>query len=143
MSEKFTSGEIILLLILAVTAFLKAVITLSVDLSQEFNKKFYLTYFPSINKLSDITFLFYFVVAFYFVFIKKITNKIFLLIFLVLILKFLVYYILTLEIYFYSNGKNVDIKTLEILEKFKHYTGMVTGLFLLFISYYVIIKVFI
>jgi hypothetical protein len=143
MSNKFTSNEIILLLILAVVAFIKAVITLTVDSSQLFYKPIYDKYFGYVNIFSDITFLYYFFVAIYFIFVKKITDEIMLFIFLVLILKFLAYYILTFEIYIYSSSKNVDVKKLEQLEKFKHYIGIVTGIFLLFISFYVIRKVLI
>jgi hypothetical protein len=143
MKEKFTSNEIILLLILAVTSFLKAVITLFVDSSQLFYKKIYDKYFSSITIFSDVIFFFYFVVAIYFIFIKRITDELFLFVFLILILKFLVYYILSIELYIYSKNKNVDRKKLEMIEKFKHYTGIITGVFLLFISFYVIRKVFI
>jgi hypothetical protein len=143
MSEKFTSNEIIVLLILVVTTFLKAIITLLTDTSQLFNKTFYDKYYPSITIFSDITFLFYFIVALYFIFIKKVRDEIFLFIFIILILKFLVYYITSIEIYIYSNDKNDNKKKLEFLEKFKHYTGIITGIFLLFVSYYVIRKVLI
>jgi hypothetical protein len=64
-------------------------------------------------------------------------------VFLVLILKFIVYYSLTFEIYVYSSSKDFDMKKLEKLEKFKHYIGIVTGFFLLFVSFYVIRNVLI
>jgi hypothetical protein len=143
MSNKFTSNEIILLLILAVTAFIKAVITITVDASQLFYRPIYDKYFGYVNIFSDVIFILYFLIAIYFIFIKKVTEEIMLFIFLVLILKFIVYYILTFEIYIYSSSKNVDMKKLEQLEKFKHYIGIVTGFFLLFVSFYVIRKVLI
>ena len=65
-------------------------------------------------------------------------------VFFILILKFVVYYTLTYEIYIYSSNKNsIDMKRLEMLEKVKHYTGIITGFFLLFVSFYVIRKVLI
>ena len=143
MSNKFTSNEIILLLILAATAFIKAVITLTIDASQLYYRPLYQKYFGYVNIFSDVVFIFYFLIAIYFIFIKKVTDEIMLFIFLVLILKFLAYYILTFEIYIYSSSKNVDIKKLEQLQKFKHYIGIVTGVFLLFVSFYVIRKVLI
>jgi len=143
MKEKFTTNEIIVLLVLAVTAFLKAVITLITDASQLFDKTFYNTYYPFIARFSHVIFLFYFIVASYFIFIKKVTDEIFLFIFLILILKFLVYYIVSFEIYICSNSTNVNKRELEILKKFNHYTGIITGIFLLFVSYYVIRKVLI
>jgi hypothetical protein len=143
MSNKFTSNEIILLLILAVTAFIKAVITITVDASQLYYRPLYQKYFGYVNIFSDVIFILYFLIAIYFIFIKKVTEEIMLFIFLVLILKFLVYYVLTFEIYIYSSSKNVDMKKLEELEKFKHYIGIVTGFFLLFVSFYVIRKVLI
>ena len=144
MRNKFTSTEITLLIILAVTAFIKAVITLLVDSSQLYYREFYDKYFGYINIFSDIIFIFYFLIAIYFIFIKKITDEIMLFVFFILILKFVVYYTLTYEIYIYSSNKNsIDMKRLEMLEKVKHYTGIITGFFLLFVSFYVIRKVLI
>jgi hypothetical protein len=143
MKEKFTPNEIIVLIILALTAFFKALITLFVDSSQKFRKTIYDKYFDSITIISDIVFLFYFVVALYFVFIKKITNKIFLFIFILLIFKFLVYYILGIELYIYSKNPKIDRKKLEKIDKIRHFVGMITGIFLLIISFYVIRKIFV
>ena len=144
MKDIFTSNEITVLLILAVTAFLKAVITLLTDASQLFYKNFYDKYYHYISMYSDIIFWFYFIVAYYFVFIKKVTNEIFLFIFFVLILKFLVYNIINIELYYiYSNNMNINERKVEMLKKVKHYTGILTGIFLLYISYYVISRVLI